>query len=47
MFRVPDVEWQRYVEPNVRDKMLCGQYQIKAWIDEAANLTPAPAERRS
>jgi hypothetical protein len=49
MFRVPDVEWQRYVEPNMRDKMLCGQCynQIKAWIDEAADLTPAPAGRRS
>jgi hypothetical protein len=37
MFHVPDDEWQRYVEPAMRDKMLCETCftQIKSWIDEA------------
>jgi hypothetical protein len=38
MFRVPDEEWQRYVEPSMRREMLCKSCfdQIKAWIDGAA-----------
>lgn len=38
MFRVSDSEWERYVEPGERDKMLClpCYEQIKAWIDESA-----------
>jgi hypothetical protein len=36
IFMVPDAEWERYVEPAMRDKMLCkGCYeQIKARIDD-------------
>jgi hypothetical protein len=35
MFSVPDVEWKHYVEPRMRDEMLCEACytQIKAWID--------------
>jgi len=34
MFRVPDAEWKHYVEPRMRDEMLCEACytQIKAWI---------------
>ena len=39
MFDAPDAEWQRYVEPRQRDKMLCGACYdlIKTWIDEGAD----------
>jgi hypothetical protein len=38
MFHVPDEEWERYIEPGERDKMLClpCYEQIKAWIEESA-----------
>src|SRR5262249_20131399 len=37
MFSVPDEEWERYVEPEMRREMLCEACyrQIKAWIDDA------------
>jgi len=36
MFKVPDEEWEKYVEIEVRDEMLCWScyYQIKGYIDE-------------
>ena len=35
MFRVPDAEWEHYIEPRMRQEMLCRSCykQIKAWID--------------
>jgi len=38
MFRVPDEEWARYVQPDKRDEMLCRACYdaIKRMIDEAA-----------
>jgi hypothetical protein len=38
MFKVPDEEWNRYVEIQQRDKMLCKSCydQIRTWIDNAA-----------
>jgi hypothetical protein len=35
MFEVPDEDWARYVQPNMRNKMLCKACyaQIKQWID--------------
>jgi hypothetical protein len=37
MFSVPNEEWERYVEPEMRREMLCKACyrQIKAWIDDA------------
>ena len=37
MFKVPDEEWEHYVEPAMRKKLLCQACysQIKAWVDEA------------
>jgi hypothetical protein len=37
MFKVPDEEWERYIEIGERDKMLCKPCydQIKIWIDES------------
>ena len=37
MFKVPDAEWEHYVEPRMRREMLCEACyrQIKAWVDEA------------
>ena len=37
MFHVPDEEWERYVEPKQRDKMLCWSCycEIRRLIDEA------------
>ena len=39
IFMVPDAEWEHYVEPGMRHKMLCEACytQIKAWINEEAN----------
>jgi len=39
MFSVPDEEWERYVEPAMRGRMLCERCWswIKARIDEAAS----------
>ena len=36
MFNVPDEEWSRYVEPEMRKEMLCKACyaQIKQWIDD-------------
>ena len=38
MFMVPDEEWERYIEPRMRQEMLCKACytQIKEWIDGAA-----------
>jgi hypothetical protein len=35
MFMVPDEEWERYIEPRMRQEMLCKACykQIKEWID--------------
>jgi hypothetical protein len=35
MFMVPDEEWERYIEPRMRGKMLCEACytQIKEWVD--------------
>ena len=37
MFDVPDEDWKRYVEPDMRKEMLCEACyrQIKTWIDDA------------
>lgn len=37
MFSVPDAEWEHYVEPAMRNTMLClpCYTQIKSWIDAA------------
>jgi hypothetical protein len=37
MFMVPDEEWERYIEPRMRQEMLCEACykQIKEWIDGA------------
>ena len=37
MFMVPDEEWERYIEPRMRGKMLCEACytQIKEWVDGA------------
>jgi hypothetical protein len=36
MFMVPNDEWNRYIEPRERDKIICRSCydQIKAWIDD-------------
>jgi hypothetical protein len=41
MFKVPDEEWEHYVEPAMRKKLLCQACyrQIKAWVDEAEQAT--------
>ena len=47
MFRVPDEEWEHYVEPGARRKMLCKPCwdTIKAMIDkEAKHEAPGPIE---
>lgn len=38
MFDVPDEEWERYIEPQMRSEMLCEACytQIKSWIDGEA-----------
>src|SRR5262249_17509173 len=49
MFSVPDEEWERYVEPEMRREMLCEACyrQIKAWIDDAFDaLVVGPSWRR-
>src|SRR6516165_12166048 len=35
IFMVPDEEWERYIEPRMRGKMLCEACytQIKEWVD--------------
>ena len=35
--KVPDEDWEHYVEPRMRREMLCQACytQIKAWVDEA------------
>ena len=37
MFMVPDEEWERYIAPRMRGKMLCEACytQIKEWVDGA------------
>ena len=37
MFKVPDEDWEHYVEPRMRRAMLCQACytQIKAWVDES------------
>lgn len=42
MFHVPDEEWERYVEPRERGKMLCWNCycEIKRLIDTGGKATP-------
>jgi hypothetical protein len=39
MFSVPDEDWERYVEPRMRERMLCEACyrQIKTLIDDAVS----------
>ncbi len=36
LFNAPNEEWEKYVEPSMRDKVLCKECynQIKKWVDE-------------
>ena len=46
---VPDEEWERYIEPRMREVMLCKACytQIKDWIDGAAEHRRQTAEQMS
>jgi hypothetical protein len=48
MFFVPDAEWERYVEPQMRHEMLCEACytQIKTWIDRERLEAEAEATER-
>jgi hypothetical protein len=47
MFGVPDAEWEHYVEPAMRNTMLClpCYTRIRSWIDAAARADERAARR--
>jgi hypothetical protein len=47
MFSVPHAEWKHYVEPAMRNTMLClpCYTQIKSWIDAAEEVDEGAARR--